>query len=137
MEPESMVHALETIHGLLKPDGFLIDLRPKGIPAEFWGQRGNTAKLLGQIDETDGFIEYRHAAWAMEQAVDKKLFRLQASGEYDFSIHADAFEELKAYLTLKWTDAIVHPDIESKALEMNAEKISLRDFIHMGILVSL
>ncbi len=130
-----MVHALETIHDLLKPNGILIDLRPKGIPAEFWGQRGNTAKLLGQIDETDGFIEYRHAAWAMEQVLDKKLFRLQASGEHNFIIQADSLYELRDYLSVEWTDAVIHPQIEVKAKEMKAQKISLHDFIHVGILV--
>ena len=137
MEPASMVHALETIHDLLKPNGILIDLRPKGNPAEFWGHWGNVSNLLGQIDETDGFIEYRQAARAMEQVVDKKLFRLQGSGEYNFIIHADSFEELKAYLAIEWTDAVIHPEIESKASEMKAEKISLHDFIHIGILTPL
>ena len=132
-----MVHALETIHGLLKPNGILIDMRPKGIPAEFRGHRDNESMPLGQIDETDAFIEYRQAAEAMEKAVDKKLFRLQVSGEYDFVIHADSFEEMKAYLTVEWTDAIIHPEIESKALEMKAEKISLHDFIHIGIMARL
>jgi hypothetical protein len=82
-------------------------------------------------------IEYRQAAWAMEQAVDKKLFRLQVSGEYDFIIHADSFEELKAYLTIEWTDAVIHSEIESKASEMKAQKISLHDFIHIGIMTRL
>ena len=132
-----MVHALETIHDLLKPNGILIDLRPKGIPAGFWGHRGSVSKPLGQIDETDAFIEYRQAALAMQQAVDKNLFRMQASGEYDFIIHAHSFHELKAYLTIEWTDAIIRPEIESAATEMNAEKISLHDFIHIGIMSRL
>jgi len=132
-----MVHALETIHGLLNPSGFLIDLRPKGIPAEFWGHRGHDSIPLGFIDETDAFIEYRQAAWALEQVLDKKLFHLQAGGEYEFILHADSFEALKAHLAIEWTDAVIHPEIELKAKEMNAEKISLHDLIHMGILVSL
>jgi hypothetical protein len=53
MEAASMVHALETIHELLTPNGILIDLRPKGIPAEFWGCLGDVSKHLGQINETD------------------------------------------------------------------------------------
>jgi len=132
-----MVHALETIHSLLKPNGVLIDMRPKGIPAEFWGHRGDVSEPLGQIDETDAFIEYGQAAQAMEQAVGKKLFRLQVRGEYDFIIHADSFEELKAYLTIEWTDAVIDPEIESRARKMNAEKISLHDSIHIGIMACL
>ena len=132
-----MVHALATIHSLLKPDGVLIDLRPKGIPAEFWGHHGASSELLGHIQETDDFIEYRQAAWAMEQAIDNKWFRLQDSGEYDFIIHADSFAELKSYLAADWTDAVIHPNIESSAVGMKAGKISLRDYIHAGVLVCL
>jgi hypothetical protein len=132
-----MVHALETIRDLLKSDGVLIDLHPKGIPAEFWGHKGETSALLGHIDETDGFIEYRQAAWAVEQAVDKKWFRLQNSGEYDFIIHADSFDELKTYLAVEWTDAVIPPEVESKAAALLAEGITLRDFIHAGILKRL
>jgi len=134
MEPESMVHALETIHGLLEPDGILIDLRPKGIPAEFWGYRGETADFLGHLQETDDFIEYRHAAWAMEQAIDNKWFHLQASGEYDFIVHADSFDELKVHLAIEWTDAVIPEEVRANAESIQAEKITLRDFIHIGIL---
>jgi hypothetical protein len=134
MEPESMVRALEIIRDLLNLNGVLIDLRPKGIPAEFWGHKGETTELLGHILETDDFIEYRHAAWAMEQVLDKKLFQQQASGEYKFIIYADSFDELNDYLTVEWTDAVIHPNVKSKALEMGAEKVSLRDFIRISIM---
>lgn len=132
-----MVHALKTIHDLLKPNGLLIDLRPKGIPAEFWGHKGGATELLGHIQETDDFVEYRHAAWAMEQAIDKKWFRLLDGGEYDFIIHADSFEELKSYLTIEWTDAVIPDDVRSNAVKFKAEKITLRDYIHLGILLAV
>ena len=129
-----MVHALEIIHQLLQPNGVLIDLRPKGIPAEFWGHKGSQSQLLGHIQETDDFIEYRQAAWVMEQAIDKKWFHLQSSGEYEFIIHADSFEGLKSYLKIEWTDAVIPAQIESNGVKMKAGRITLRDFIHLGIL---
>ena len=132
-----MAHALEIIHDLLKTNGVLIDMRPQGIPAQFWGHRGDTSVFLGHIDETDGFVEYRQAAWALEQAVDKSWFRLQNSGQYDFIIHAESFEELTSYLALEWTDAVIPDQVQSNALEMKAERITLKDYIHIGILLSL
>jgi len=129
-----MVHALETIRDLLKPNGVLIDMRPRGIPAEFWGWSNQTSSFLGHLQETDDYVEYRHAAWAMEQAVDNKWFVLQASGEYEFTIHADSFEEIKAYLDVEWTDALIPLEVRERSGEMMAEKITLRDFIHIGIL---
>lgn len=134
MDPAGMVHALEIIHDLLKQDGTLLDVRPKGFPAEFYTQYGTSRELLGHIDETDGFVEYRQAAWAMEQVIDRKLFRLQASGEYDFWIHADTFDELKAYMQIEWTDAVVDASFESRAKQLGAEKILLHDFIRFGVM---
>lgn len=131
-----MVHALETIHHLLKRDGILIDLRPKGLPAEFWARHGGMSTLLGHLQETDNYIEYRHAAWAMEQAMDNKWFMLQAVGEYEFVIHADSFDEIKAYLEVEWTDALIPPEVRKRSDEVGAEKIALHDFIHIGILKS-
>ena len=40
MEAESMVHALEQIHDLLKSDGFLINIQP--------GERDTVASILAQ-----------------------------------------------------------------------------------------
>lgn len=132
-----MVHALETIHHLLEPGGTLIDLRPKGIPAEFWGWRGAASGLLGHLQETDDYIEYRHAAWAMEQAVDNQWFRLLKTGEYKFVIHAGTFEEIKAYLDVEWTDAVIPLDVQKRSDEMRAERIALHDLIHIGVLISV
>jgi len=132
-----MVHALETIHHLLKPGGTLIDLRPKGIPAEFWGHQGKMSTSLGHLQETDDYIEYRHAAWAMEQAVDNQWFRWLKTGEYEFVIHAGSFEEIKAYLDVEWTDAVIPLEVQKRSDEMEAERIALHDLIHIGVLISV
>jgi hypothetical protein len=128
-----MVHALETIHHLLKRHGILIDLRPTGIPAEFWGHKGESSELLGYIDETDDFIEYRQAAWAMEQAMDKGLFKLESSGQYDFIDHADSFDELRAHLA-EWTDVVIPSEVIRRVSDEGFEKITQREAIHIGIL---
>ncbi len=130
-----MVHARVLIHDLLPPNGVLLDLRPRGIPAEFWGYKGPQSQLLGHIQEADDFIEYRQAAWAMEQAIDRKLFRFQDGGEYDFIIHAESMDELKSYLAVEWTDAVIPLEVESKAAGMNAERITLKDFVRIGVLL--
>jgi hypothetical protein len=134
MDPASMVHALEIIRDLLQPNGVLIDLRPKGIPAELSLQKAGSSVLIGRIEETDDFVEYRQAAWAMEQAIDKGWFRLRSSAEYDFTIHAGSLEELKDYLAREWTDAVIRPELETKAKAVEIERVTLRDFIHLGVL---
>jgi len=40
-------------------------------------------------------------------------------------------------LALEWTDAVIPDQVQSNALEMKAERITLKDYIHIGILLSL
>ena len=50
-----MVHALETIHGLLKPDGRLIDIHPSGDPPPIIVRIGERSEIAGWLQETDDF----------------------------------------------------------------------------------
>jgi hypothetical protein len=129
-----MVHALEIIHRLLEPGGCLIDLHPKGIPAEFGIRNGNASRVVGVIQETDDFIEYRQADEAIETVLARGLFRLERKGSYDFVMHADRAAELLKYIADEWKDAIVAPEIVD-ALHAQTDEVTLRDFIHINLLV--
>lgn len=128
------MHALKRIHGLLKPGGVLIDLRPKGNPADFWGYKGEDPILLGHLEETDNFVEYHQAAQAMEEAIEKGWFQVQRIGEFDFAIHADSLEQMRDYLAIEWTDAVIPEEVWSNAQKLGPERITLRDLVHIGIL---
>jgi hypothetical protein len=129
-----MVHALQTIHALLKPDGCLLDLRPQGTPAEFGVRTGSGWQVLGHIEETDGFVEYGQAAEAVAQVLDAGLFSMEATGEYDYLIYADSLGELKRYLVAEWSDAVIPPGVLAQAEALRPAQISLRDFIYAGLM---
>lgn len=129
-----MVHALDAICSLLKPGGALIDLRPDGNPAEFWGYKGEDPILLGHLDETDDYVEYRQAAQAMEKAIENRWFQPQKRGEFDFVIHADSLEEMRDYLTTEWTDAVIPDEVWSNVRSWEPDRVALREVVHIGIL---
>ena len=129
-----MVHALDAICSLLKPGGALIDLRPDGNPAEFCGYKGEDPILLGHLDETDDYVEYRQAAQAMEKAIENRWFQPQKRGEFDFVIHADSLEEMRDYLTTEWTDAVIPDEVWSNVRSWEPDSVALREVVHIGIL---
>ena len=129
-----MVHALQTIHALLVPDGRLLDLRPQGSPAELAALTGSGWQALGQIDETDAFVEYHQAADAVAQVLEAGLFSMEARGRYDYLIYADSLEELGEYLAKEWTDAVIPPEVLAKIRRLQPAQISIRDFIYAGLM---
>jgi hypothetical protein len=96
MKYEGMVHALEEIHRLLKPDGLCLDIHP--IP------EGYLIKVLQ--GETILFAEPRRetcsedviqAQQAIAQVVERGLFKIERSDEYDVLTYASSVRELRAY----------------------------------------
>ncbi len=70
------MHALETIHGLLKPNGRLIDIHPRGLPTPLYALDKTDKVLLGYIQETDDFIEYRQADEAIQNVLNRNMYGL-------------------------------------------------------------
>jgi len=138
MEPESMVHALEQIHELLKPTGHLIDIHPNGEPVKFIYPLEGQEHLIGYIQEMDDYIEYRQADEAIETVVSKGLFQVVKMGEFEFRTHADSFDELKAFLEENWNDAVITDDVIANAKRLEREygkrKVFLREQTRIGLL---
>lgn len=91
-----MVHALEEIHRLLKPDGVLIDIHghPEGEFIEAY--RGEKRLFRERIRETcseNGL----HTEQALAQVVERGLFILDRREEFDFLTYASSVPELRAY----------------------------------------
>jgi len=131
MEPESMVHALEQIHDLLKPGSYLIDIHPNGELVEFIYLIDGREHFIGYMQETDDYIEYRQADEALETAVSKGLFQVEKTGEFEFRTYADSFEELKSFLDENWSDAVITEAVVASARKLEKEygirKVFLRE----------
>jgi hypothetical protein len=115
MEPAGMVHALETVHGLLRPDGRLIDIHPNGEPPAFIVRSGEQDEIAGWLAETDDFIEYGQAEAALAQVVRERLFSVEKQSTFIFNTYAETFAELSAYLEANWSDAVILPDTAAHA----------------------
>jgi hypothetical protein len=137
MEAESMVHALETIHGFLKPGGYLIDLHPNGELVEFILPLEQGELFIGYMQETDDYIEYHQANDALETVVAAGLFQVVKSGKFEFLTHAGSFDELKAFLDENWSDAVIPEDVVARAKELEVKygerKTILRERVAIGL----
>lgn len=141
MQPESMVHALEQIYELLKPGGQLIDIHPNGELVEFHYVLGDVEHLLGYMLETDDYIEYRQADEALEIAINRELFHLDVTGEFEFRTYADSFDEMQEFLNENWSDANITDEVVASAMALEKEhgefKTILREQVIIGLLGAL
>lgn len=133
-----MVHALQQIHNLLKPDGLLIDIRPNGELVQLIRPLDDGEHFIGYLQETDDYIEYRQAAAAVQEVVAAGLFRIKKAREFTFQTHADSFTELKTFLDETWSDALITEDVIAEAERLDGEfgigKVIMREQVHIGLL---
>jgi|GEM_PF-588631 len=136
-----MVHALQEIRNLLKPNGVLIDIRPNGELVQFIRPLGNEERLIGYLQETDDYIEYHQAEAAMQEVVAEGLFQIKKAEEFTFHVHADSFTELKTYIDENWSDAFITEEVIAEAKRLDNKygvvKILLREKVHIFLLASI
>ncbi len=113
-----MVHALEKIYRLLKPDGYLIDIHPTPEPAAIDVRLGSKLTSAGWIDEVTDYAEYEWADEALKHVTDAGLFALERDGTFEFVWHAESVADLLAYLAEDWTDARIDPVTAMRVEEM-------------------
>ena len=92
-----MVHALEEIRRLLKPDGFLVDIHP--IREEPLIQIYQGRKLL--FSESDPGYDYdeslQHADEALEEVIQRSSFLVEEQSEFELVTHASLVAEMRDY----------------------------------------
>jgi hypothetical protein len=110
-----MVHALELARELLSTNGILVDLHPQGHPSPVQALVHGRRQRLGEIHETDDFIEYRQADEALRNIVRRGYFALERQSSFKFKIYTTTLDELRNYLSEAWSDAIISPEIEANA----------------------
>jgi len=113
-----MVHALEMIHALLKEGGMLVDIHPSDQPPPVELVVGEQRHFLGNMDETDDFIEYVQADLALAEAIQKGLFVWERQGSFTYSISTATVSELKEFLIEEWKDAVLPPEIDAREAEL-------------------
>lgn len=92
-----MVHALEDILHLIKPDGCLIDIHPVReaplIKVHQWGDLLFTESDPG-YDYDEGL---QHAEKALEEAVLRGIYRIEGKAEFELVMYASSVSEMRDY----------------------------------------
>ena len=105
MPRAGMVHALEKIYTLLKPEGILIDIHPTPEPAALVVRLDQRPTPAGWLDEVTDYAEYEWTDEALQAATDTGLFSLERRSAFEFVWHAESVPDLLAYLAEDWQDA--------------------------------
>ncbi len=113
-----MVHALEVVHGVLAPDGRLVDIHPVEDAPPIEVRIADAMYLAGWLREEDDYVEYAQADAAIAEAVRRGWYRMERQDNFTFTVHADTIETLREYLYETWEDAIVEDSVVSRAQEL-------------------
>jgi hypothetical protein len=127
MAPESMVHALEQIYGLLKGgNGRLLDIHPIGEPAPIYVRLDDERHLVGWVQEGSDYEKYSLADDALDEAVQRGWFRRAQRQLVSFATYATDLEALREHLRQNWQDAwiedLVAMQIENRLSHLAQEK---------------
>ena len=127
MTPESMVHALKQIHGLLRVgNGRLLDIHPIGEPAPIYVRLDNERHLVGWIQEGSDYEKYSQADNALREAVQRGWFHRVQRQLITFATYATDLEALRDHLRQNWQDAwiedLVAMQIENRLSSLDHEK---------------
>jgi hypothetical protein len=97
MQAEGMVHALEEIRHLLKPDGFLIDIHPVRAAPLIKVHQGKALLFV----ESDPGYDYdeglKNADEALEEVVQRGLFLVEGKSEFEAVTYASTVAEMRDY----------------------------------------
>jgi hypothetical protein len=93
-----MVHALEEIHSLLKPNGFLIDIHPVAEHSSIEIHRNGKIKLVGKLEVRQWCFDYQQADTALTEIVQRGLFTVEQKGIFDTLTYYNSPAEMGAAL---------------------------------------
>jgi hypothetical protein len=106
-----MVHALEEVRRVLKPDGILIDIRPLNgqWTIEVASTRGS--KETGHVDDLPELLNADKASnKAVKEAEAHGWFNREQEGYFPFIYSWDTPSEMEEFIAEDWSDVIALRD---------------------------
>ena len=91
-----MVHALEEIHRLLRPDGTLVDIHPFPEPSLVKVIQGDRILFAEPKRESD-HEGVQHADRAVAEVLERKLFVAERDHEFEFFSYGSSAFELREF----------------------------------------
>lgn len=89
-----MVYALEQIHRLLKPNGFLIDIHPVAEHSSIEIHRNGKLDLVGYLEVRQWCIDFQLADNALTEIVQRGIFTVEQKGIFDTLTYYDSAAEM-------------------------------------------
>lgn len=93
-----MVHALEEIHRLLKPNGFLIDIHPVAEHSFVEIHQNGKIDLAGQLEVSQWCVDFAEADKALDEIVQRGIFTVEQKGRFDTLTYYESASEMGAKL---------------------------------------
>ena len=90
-----MVHALEEIHRLLKPEGRLIDIHPVEEPMPVEIHHDGRVDLVGELAVRQWCTDFREADAALADVTQRALFAVEDHRLFDSLTHYGSVAELR------------------------------------------
>jgi len=91
-----MVHALEEIHRLLKPSGFLIDIHPVSEHSSIEIHNHGNVDIAGQLKVLQWCVDFEKADEALAEIVQRGKFVVEEKSMFDTLTHYDSVAEMGA-----------------------------------------
>lgn len=91
-----MVHALEIIHRLLKPNGFLIDIHPVAEDSSIELHQNGKIDLVGHLRVHQWCVDFEQADEALTEIVQRGMFAVEEKGMFITLTHYDSVAEMGA-----------------------------------------
>ena len=124
-----MVHALEEIHRLLKPNGVLIDIHPVSEPLSIEIHQAGKVDLVGRLSVRQWCFEFEQADIALAEIVKRGMFTVERNALFDLPTHyasaAELGTDLKDSIEVFARDAqaAIEPLSHVEALTARAEEL--------------
>jgi hypothetical protein len=129
MEYGGMVHALEEIHRLLKPNGTLIDIHPVSEPSPIEIHQAGKVDLVGLLSVRQWCFEFEQADIALAKIIERGMFTVERKALFDLPTHyasaAELGTDLKESVEIFARDAqaAIEPLPQIEALTARAEEL--------------
>jgi hypothetical protein len=124
-----MVHALEEIHRLLKPNGVLIDIHPVSEPSPIELHQAGKVDLVGLLSVRQWCFEFEQADIALAEIIQRGRFTVERHALFDLPTHytsaAELGTDLKESVEIFARDAqaAIEPLPHIEALTARAEEL--------------
>lgn len=129
-----MVHALETVHGLLNPGGVILNVHDlaESSPIDVRGDgRDGSVVRVGALGDDSDYALLRYADDALDRVVETGLFAMEARETFAYETHMDSLKTFDDWYGGTWASTTFSAaDHQRLASAVNAVRGELTIITH-------